>query len=200
MISRGTITVLLCFAFLFSQADALNLTPHRILVGGDGPARVRHYFQDTGKRLGFRIDRKMTVNGSSDAAVFRFADCHSAIMRLMKSSVARPRPLFTPKGFKSYEAIARTFLPRAASKVQLVQQLPDAISINGWQSVQFVFTYEFFGLSYRRAITFLDFNPEEQYVMDVSARSVNFDNVYGRSYQVLNSLYELPADNKSGPS
>ena len=55
-------------------------------------------------------------------------------------------------------------------------------------------------ISYRRAITFLDFNPEEQNVMDVSARAVKFDNVYGRGYQVLNSRYERPADNKSGPT
>lgn len=200
MMKQGVVAILLCLGLSMGEAGALNLTPHRILVGGDGPARPRHYFQDTGKRLGFRIDGKMTVNGSSDSAVFRFLDCSSGTMELAKSSVAQPRPAFTAKGFKSYEAIARTLLPRAASNVQLVEQKPDAIAINGWKSVQFVFTYEFFGLTYRRAITFLDFNLQEQYVMDVSARAVNFDNVYARSYQVLNSLYEMPPDNKPGPS
>ncbi len=191
--------IFLGLALLAQEARALNLTPHRILLGGDGPARERHYFQDNDKRLGFRIDQKMTVNGSVDAALFRFTDLNAAAMRLMRSPAAPSVP-FDEKGVKSYETVARTLLPSEAAHVELVETKPGAISINGWKSVQFIYTYEFFGLSYRRAITFLNFNPNEQFVFDLSARARNFENAYGRGYRVLNSLFELPLDGAAGPS
>ncbi len=191
--------LLLGLTLFSTSAQALNLKPHRILIGGDGPARERHYFQDDDKRLAFRIDGKMRVSGSSDVATFRFTDLNAAVMRLMKSP-SSPNIPFSEKGPKSYEAVARTLLPSDATNVELAETKPGAVSINGWTSLQFIYTYEFFGLSYRRAITFLNFDANEQFIFDVSARENNFGNAYGRGYRVLNSLFELPLDGAAGPS
>ena len=193
------------FAALFSlalvggKAEALNLTPLRIMIGGDGPERVRYYFRDAEKRFVFRMDPKMNVTGSSDSAAFRFEDVATAATRFFKS----PSPTsvaFDENGLRAYEALARSSLPSDALNVQLVEQIPDAIAINGWKGVQFIYTYQFYGLSYRRSITFLNFSETEQFVFDVSSRAVDYPAVYARSYRFLNSLYEMPNDQPVGPS
>ncbi len=189
---RFFLTVLLTLAFLGDKALALNLTPLRFVVTGDGPQRVRYYFRDADKRLTFRIDPKMTVTGSADEAVFRFDDIPSATTRFSKSPAA-PGLLFDEKGIPQYASLARAALPPDAQNVQLVEQVPDAIAINGWKSLKLVYTYQFFGLSYRRAITFLNFSPTEQYVFDVSSRQADYAHVDARSYRILNSLFEMPA-------
>ncbi len=179
-----------------SPAEALNLTPLRLIISNDGPARVRNLFQDTDSRWIFRIDPKMQVSGSNDAAIFRFDDVRTAVARLAKSRT--PAGLaFDEKGLPAYEALAKESLPAEASDVELVEQTPDAIAINGWKSMQFVYSYHYYGLSYRRTITFLNINPTVQLVFDVSARQTDFDRVFARSYHVINSLNQTT--NESAP-
>jgi hypothetical protein len=190
---------LLCAGVLSGEANALNLTPLRIIISSDGPAQPRYYFQDADKRLGFRIDSKMTVTGSSEVAIFHFTDVGNGTMRLLKS----PAPaglLFDPKGVESYQTVARALLPGGATNIQLLETIPDAISINGWKSVQFIYTYEFFGLPYQRAITFLNFRENEQFVFDLSASAADYGKIYSRGYRVLNSFFDLPLNVAPGPT
>ena len=196
---KSVFTVLFCVGVLSGEANGLNLTPLRIMITNDGPPQERYFFQDADKRLGFRIDRKMTVSGSNDLAIFRFSDFNAATMRLLKSPAPASVP-FDQKGLESYQTVARTLLPPDAANVQLVQIIPDAISINGWKSAQFIYSYDLSGLSYRRAIAFLNFRENQQFVFDVSARAENYDKVYSRGYRVLNSLFELPPSGAPGPS
>ncbi len=196
---RCTLALLILLGVFLSEAAAINLTPLRLVVSDDGPPRIRYFFQDSDKRLAFRIDSKMAVSGSSEAALFRFEDAPTAAARISKSSSPATVP-FDEKGIPVYEALARTVLPAEASDVLLVEQVPDAIMINGWKSTQFTFTYQFFGLSYRRSITFVNFSESEQLVFDVSARESDYGRIYARSYRVLNSLYEVPSDRPAGPT
>ncbi|MBA3961711.1 MAG: hypothetical protein H0X40_07410 [Chthoniobacterales bacterium] len=196
---KQSATIFLCLASLAGQARALNLTPLEVVTTVEGPPQHRYYFQDADKRLGFRIDPKTTVNGSADAATFRFTDSEPASARLLKSP-APPNVPFTGDGPKTYEALARTLLLSGVSKVQLIESKPDAITINGWTSLQFVFTYEWVGYSYTRTVTFLNFNATEQFVWDVNSRTENYERVYARSYRILNSIFELPLTHETGPS
>lgn len=196
---KVTLIVGLALGLLADHCVALNFTPQRIVMGGDGPTRVRYFFKDGDKRVGFRIDGKMSVSGSSDMAIFRFEGLNSANMRLYPSPSHADVP-FDKIGPDSYEAVSRTLLPPDATKVQLAETKLGAISINGWTSLQFTYVYEFYGLSFRRSITFLNFSPTEQVVVQVSAQEENYQNIYSRSYRVLNSLFDLPLDSKPGPS
>ena len=182
-----------------SQVHALDLTPHEVALNAEGPPIKRYFFQDSGKRMTFRIDNKMTVSGASDSAVFRFGDIKTAGMTLSKSRI-NPEVPFDEKNLESYRAAARAFLPPDAKETQIEEEKPAAIAINGWSSYQFVFTYKLFGFPYRRSITFLNYSEKEQIVFDVSAPDPDYQKVYPRGYKILNSLSDLSASNNTGPT
>ena len=181
------------------QASELNLTPLQMMVESDGPPQPRYFFQDAGRRLGFRIDPKMTVSGSAASASFQFVDLRNATMRLRKSAGPLDVP-FDEKGAEIYQATARTLVPPDATDVQLVDKVPDAVSLNGWQSMQFAYTYNLFGSAYRRAITFLNLPEHEQLIFEVTAGTADFKKAYARGYRVINSIYVLPLVLKAGPT
>jgi hypothetical protein len=173
-----------------APTKALDLTPHPVAATFNGMRVNRYFFEDTGKQMGFRIDNKMSVDGTSASVAFKFDDLKNASMQILKSR-KNPEVLFEETQIESYRADARTSIPASATEVQLDQENPGAIAINGWTSHQFVFTYKLFGFAYRRSVTFLNYNKTEQLILDVSAPATEFDRVYLRSYHVLNSLSEL---------
>jgi hypothetical protein len=185
-------------AFL-DGADALDLTPHEVAIAKDGPPIRRYFFQDANKRLGFRMDDKMTASGANDSAIFRFSDIQTATMRLSKSPM-KPDVLFDEKNLVSYRAAARALLPPDAKDVRVEGEKADAIAINGWTSRQVVFTYYLFSIPYRRSITFLNYSGKEQIILDLGAAAADYEKVYFRGYRVLNSLSELNSDSTSGPT
>lgn len=197
--NKFLVATLLLTAAISSDVYGLDLTPHEIVLSNDGPPVKRYFFQNEGKRLSFRIDNKMTLNGTSDSVVFRFQDMNTASMKLSKSPLQSALP-FDEKNLAAYRAAARAVLPADATNIQSEEEKPDAIAINDWTSHQFIFTYNLFGFAYRRAITFLNFNAQEQIVFDVSAAAADYEKTYARGYRVLNSLAELSAINKSGPT
>jgi hypothetical protein len=184
---------------LLSEARALDLTPHEMALANDGPPIRRYFFQDANKRLGFRMDDKMTTSGASDSAVFRFNDIKTAAMKLSKSPM-KPEVLFDEKNLESYRAAARTFLPSDAKDVRIEEEKADAIAINGWTSRQFVFTFSLFSIPYRRSITFLNYSEKEQIILDIGAAASDYEKTFLRGYRVLNSLSELTSDSASGPT
>lgn len=184
--------------FLAAPANALDLTPRAVTTAFNGLRVKRYFFEDAGKQMGFRIDNKMTVKGSSDSAEFKFDDLKSAAMHISKSAKNSVTP-FEEKGLESYRADARALVPGNATDIQLDQENPGAIAINGWTSYQFIFTYKLFGFDYRRSVTFLNYDKTQQLIMDVSAPTAEFDVVFIRGYQVLNSLSELRSQS-AGPT
>jgi hypothetical protein len=200
IMKRLTLIVILLLVSLSAQSGyALNLTPLKGIVTGDGPPQERHYFQDDDKRLGFRIDKKMTVTGSAMQADFSLTDLASATIKLRKSP-ASPGIPFDPKGFESYKSVAHSLLPAEVTNLTMIDAKPGAISINGWKSVQFTYSYTALGKNYKRSITFLNFTDTQQYIFDVSAALPDYGKAYARGYNVLNSLYELPLKASSGPT
>jgi hypothetical protein len=199
MIKKWNAAVLLVFGMISSGAFALDLTPHEIAASGDGPSIKRFFFQDEDKRVSFRIDSKMTVSGTSAVAAFRFEDINTAGVTLSKSQM-KPAAPFDEKNLESYRVAARTFFPPNATNIQLDEEKPDAIAINGWTSRQFVFSYNLFGAPYRRSITFVNYSQTEQIVLDIGAAAPDYEKTYLRGYRVLNSLTDLTTASSSGPT
>ena len=187
---RKIIAAALVFGFFAPLVCALDLTPNEVVITEEGPPAQRFYFQDEGRRLGFKIDNQMMVNGGKDSVTFRFRDLTTAGMKLSKSSL-QPTVPFDAKNAEAYRTAARALLPTDASDVQMAEETPDAVAINGWTSRQYTFTYKLFGVPYRCALTFLNFNPVQQIVFEVNASVTDFGKAYARSYRVLNSLSEL---------
>jgi hypothetical protein len=184
---------------LLSEAHALDLTPHEVALVNDGPLIRRYFFQDADKRLGFRMDDKMTASGAPDSAVFRFNDIKTAAMKLSKSQM-KPEMLFDEKNLVSYRAAARNFLPSDAKDIRIEEEKANAIAINGWTSRQFVYAFSLFNIPYRRSITFLNYSGKEQIILDIGAAASDYEKTYSRGYRVLNSLSELTSDTTSGPT
>ena len=183
---------------LAAPTNALDLTPRAVPTAFNGLRVKRYFFEDAGKQMGFRIDNKMTVKGSNDSAEFKFDDLKNAGMQISRSP-KNSETSFEEKGLESYRADARALVPGNATDIQLDQENPGAIAINGWTSYQFIFTYKLLGFDYRRSVTFLNYGKTEQLIMDVSAPAADFDVVFIRGYQVLNSLSELRSES-AGPT
>lgn len=192
-------TAALLFGMLTTAAHALDLTPHEITITEEGPPVQRFYFQDESRQLSFKIDNQMMASGSSTSVSFRFRDLSTAGMKLSKSPLPASLP-FEEKNAETYRTSARTFIPKEAAAVQLENEAPDALAINGWTSRQFTFTYTLFGVPYRSTVTFVNFNAQEQFVFDVSGAVADQGKAYARSYRVLNSLGELKKASSTGPS
>jgi hypothetical protein len=184
---------------IWGQIYALDLTPHEILLSNDGPPLKRYFFQDGDKRLSFRIDNKMTINGASNSVTFGFNDIKGAGMKLSKSQM-NPEIPFDQKNLESYRSAARTFLPRDAMNIQLDEEKPNAIAINSWTSHQFIFSYNLFGFPYRCSVTFLNYSEKEQIIFEVDASATDFEKTYMRGYRVLNSISDLSPGSESGPT
>ncbi|MDQ2919950.1 MAG: hypothetical protein M3R10_08760 [Verrucomicrobiota bacterium] len=181
-----------------SANAALDLTPNEIRAASDGPAIKRYYFRDGSKQLTFRVDNKMSVNGNSDAAVFHFQDINGAAVKLARAQTS-VRTLFDEKNLAAYRNIARTSLPADAADVQTEEERANPITINGWTSYRFVFTYKLFGNAQKRSITFVNYNEAEQLIFDVNATANDYEKVYARGYKILNSISDLPVD-PNGPT
>jgi hypothetical protein len=190
---------LFVIGLISTAAHALDLTPLEITISNDGPPATRYFFQDEGKRLSYRIDNKMTVKGASAAVAFGFSDIDAAEMKWSKSPV-RPILPFDEKHLEAYRQAARTFFPHDAIDIQLEEEKPEAIAINGWTSQQFIFSYKMFGVARRRAVTFVNLRGQEQVVVEISAPTAGYEKAYARGYRVLNSISELPVMSRPGPT
>ncbi len=187
------------FLGIISSAQAtLDLTPNEVYAASDGPAMKRYYFRDGSKQLTFRIDNKMSVTGSSETAAFRFQDMHGAAVKLARSQTSA-HTLFDEKNLASYRNVARTSLPADATDVQMEEERANPITINGWTSYRFIFSYKLFGNAQRRSITFINYNDAEQLIFDVSATADDYQKVYARGFKILNSVSDLPVD-PNGPT
>ncbi|MGZ4984611.1 MAG: hypothetical protein ACXV8A_00835 [Chthoniobacterales bacterium] len=177
---------------------ALDLTPNETSSNGNGPPVKRYFFNDADKKLTFRMDGKMSVSGTSDTVGFQFEDLHGAAMKMSRSPISATVP-FDEKNLATYRRIAKGFLPGDANEVQIEEERSNPIAINGWTSHQFIFTYNLFGFAQRRSVTFLNYNKDEQFVIDVAAKANDYMKAYARGYRVLNSITDMPVSN-SGPT
>ncbi len=166
---------------------ALDLYPHR--RGTIMQTAGNYYFQDGDKRMGFRVDAKTSVSGSPTEALYIFGDLPMEEMRVTHSRF-RPTTGFDALGLKQYEEAARATIPTGVLKA-FQKELPGAITIDGWTSHQFVFTYNFYGSEITRSVTFLNYSKKEQLQIVITAPARDYEKCYRRAYLILNSLYEI---------
>jgi hypothetical protein len=196
---------LTALALLLSAAlcrlEAIDLTPHEISAADSNTplAAKRYFFLDGNKRMGFRIDNKMSVFGGGESVYFRFSDLPASAMKISHSQFNSTIP-FTDKSLETYRQAAHALIDTKATGLQ-IEDRPNPISINQWTSYQFVFAYNLSGATYRRSITFLNYGENEQLTLDVVGAEHDYQKTYTRGYNVLNSLSDLPANQDgTGPT
>ena len=199
LLMKKFLVVALSVAGCLSRVQALTLQPQELVAGKDGPPIRRYFFQDEGKRLLFRIDSKMSVTGSASQAVFRFTDIPQATMKLSKSAM-KPQVPFDEENLEQYRTVARGYLSKQATDVQIAEETPDAIPINGWVNHQIVFSCKILGVPFRQSVTFLNYSSTEQLVFDVLSSEVDYEKTYARSYHVLNSFSDYVPNAETGPT
>ena len=184
---------------VLSSQGALDLTPREVPATGDGPHARRYFFQDGSERIAFRIDNNMAVSGAAESVAFQFSDLKTSGMKILRSP-KNPEASFDGKNLEEYQNIARGLIPANATEIKIEEEKPNPIVINEWTSHQFVFTYNLFGFPYRRSVTFLNYNRQEQLVLDISAAAPDYEKTYLRGYRVLNSISDLATASSSGPT
>lgn len=170
-----------------ASCQALDLYPHR--RGTIMQTAGNYYFQDGDKRIGFRVDPKTTVSGSPSEALFIFGDLPMEEMRMTHSAL-KPSIGFDGQGLKQYEEAARGTIPAGVTKA-VQKEVPGAITIEGWTSHQFVFTYNFYGVEITRSVTFLNYSKKQQLQIVITAPAHDYEKCYRRAFLILNSLYEI---------
>src|SRR5579885_2765037 len=101
---------LLLLGISAASSRALELTPHEIAFAANSPlAAKRYYFLDGSKRVGFRLDNKMSIFGDGESAHLRFEDLATATAKIARSQTP-PEILFEGKTLDNYRAAARAFI------------------------------------------------------------------------------------------
>lgn len=190
--------VVLLLGALTQNAAALDLTPRQTMAAREGAVTLRQYFEDKGRKLGFRADPAMTIGGNDAEATVRLTDLDSADMKITKRLPGQALP-FDESGLAHYRAMARSAVPAGSTKVEIEQEVPEALSINDWKSHQFLLKYIFYGREYRSSVTFVNYSREEQLIVTVGAPAPDYEQAYARCYRFLNSLYEFQPDEEIKP-
>ena len=113
-------------------------------------------------------------------------------MRVEKSALSPDTP-FIDQGLDTYRRRAQASVPQGATDVACAQERDNPLPIFGWKDHEFIFTYEFFGQSYKRSVLFVDLNAREQIVLTCVAPAGQFDPVREAGMDVLRSWQVVSA-------
>ena len=147
-------------------------------------------FKAKARRLLFRIDGKMSVNGSASEAVFHFSDIHEGTMKLTKSAMT-PQLAFDEKNLNYIVAqrgatcLHRPPIFRSLKKIQTPFPSMAGSIISSCSATSCLDS------PYRAERTFFNYSPTEQLVFDVDRLNQDYAKAYSRSYSVLNSFSDF---------
>ncbi len=172
-------------------ANALDLTPRfsDTIVGGITQRRM--FFADGNRKITVNLDFQTRVEAGAGGAVFRFLKLPSAIFILRRSPMSSDEA-FQGVSMQRYREAAHRLLPPNVTSIESLEEVPDPITLNGWHSYRFAFSYADQGALRISSVTFINLSPEEQVVMLVAAPSLDFDDALQRSWQILRTWQVMP--------
>ncbi len=172
----------------------IDLTPLQVSIGGGIIQRT--HFADGNKTYAVTIDAATEVTAPDRVPVFRFKNVPFASMTLRHSPL-RSRPPFDAKSNPEYVKVAQALLPGAAEGITIVAEAKDVLPINGWQSYRVVFSYTLAQAKMMESITFLNFDANQQLIIQTGARAGDFAFATERADEIMRRWHEvLPGDEK----
>lgn len=156
----------------------------------EGVVVRRPYFADGTKKYGIKIDSETNLSAYEGGAIFRFEKFPDATTRLRASTIPAQTG-FGPESFELYRQAALLLLPPGSTAIEIVGSEPDPYPINGWSSLRLTFSYRASDRPRRQSVTFLNFSPNEQIVIQTSAGEGYFDEVTARTFNIIRRWHEI---------
>jgi hypothetical protein len=114
---------------------------------------------------------------------------------LIKHSPLAADQTFEGINLDRYREAAHRLLPPGVKEVKTIEETPNPITINGWRSFRFVYSFEAPEAVTMRSVTFLSLDADEQLVLVTTAHQADFREAADRSWQIIRSWQPLlPGD------
>ena len=190
----------LAFALTFALAafaprsGALDFVVHAKNVQEDGFTKEQLYVHnDARSDVLLNLPIEWVRTDSSASLTLVPPDVRNSLVRVEKSALA-PDTEFRDAGLDAYRRHAQAGIPQGATGVQCREEHENPLPIFGWKDHEFVFTYDFFGQSYKRGVVFVNLNAREQIMLTCVAPAEGFDAVRAAGLDVLRSWQVVPAN------
>lgn len=199
MKKRQVFLLSLAYLIALSCAKAVDLTPRFRDSTVGGMAQHRMFFADGKQKITVNLDFQTRVEAGASGAVFRFLRIPEAVFILRHSPMSSDEP-FHGVSMQRYREAAHRLLPPNVTSVESLEEIADPITINGWHSYRFVFSYTEQISPRICSVTFINLKPEEQIVLVVAAPSKDFDDALQRSWLIMRTWQVIPAEPTATPN
>lgn len=177
-------------------AQEFDFTPRYSAYQMEGVSEERPYFTEGDTRWVFFLPGILHLTGSSSEATFTLKEDALSVIRISKSPLTPETPL-TIANFPTYRKAAESLFKSSAKDVQLLGERMKPYSINGWQSHEFQFSFSIPGEILKRAVVFLNFDQEQQWVITVTSREKDFQKMNDLTNMILNSLHAVTKEDEN---
>lgn len=114
----------------------------------------------------------------------------------MRASTISAQTGFAPETFELYRQAAVSLLPAGSTAVEIISSELDPYPINGWSSLRLTFSYRAANRPRRQSVTFLNFSPKEQIVIQTAASEGYFDEITARTFNIIRRWHEITPEDE----
>ncbi len=176
----------------------IDWTPRFIVTQGEGVQIPRLYFADGEKKYAAAIDAEASAEADRGGVRIAYARVPSGVFTIhpQEPPIAFPAD---EKLLAEYRKLALACAPEKATDFKIVEETPDALPINRWQSLRFTFTYNLYGHRKQHCVTFLAFPDGKQARLETTALAREFGETQARAEYLIRSWHELSAEDLVPP-
>ena len=187
--------LLLCAPVLRADVD---WTPRFIVAQAEGVQIQRLYFADGEKKYAVGFDGETSAEADRGGARFTYAKVPSGVFTILPQNPAIALP-GDEKLLADCRKLALACAPEKATDFQMIEEAADALPINHWQSLRFIFTYNLYGHRKQHSVTFLTMPDGKQVRLEATALAREFDQTQSRAEHLIRSWHELTTEDLPPP-
>ena len=188
------------FALLVTVAGpvwaGLDFTLQHKVLPADGLSLVKPYITDGESKIFLSIPANWKALGGGAALDF-IPDTADSGARLGLYQGAKPLTIDAAGGQDLLGQVTSQ-LPPDAKNAKVLGVDIDPLSIFGWRTLEVTLSYEYFGVTMRRSVMYLNMLPGRLVQLSVVAPDTDFNKVHKQARQILTSWFEpnrdLPPD------
>ena len=175
------------------RAEALDFVLHTKNVEEDGFTKEQLYVRnDERSDVLLNLPARWVRTDGPATLTLMPPDVRNSLVRVEKSPLA-PNTEFREAGLETYRRRAQADIPQGATTVQCQEEHENPLPVFGWKDHEFLFTYDFFGQTYKRSVVFINLNAREQIMLTCVAPAEGFDAVRDAGFEVLRSWQVVPS-------
>lgn len=173
----------------------LDLTPRYAASDHPGQGDFQRLYFANGDEdpVIIKPDAETTVTGGNGETTLQFNDLQGASL-LLRTSPLRPDFLFNEENAETYRTTARQFAPQGHVKIVKEEEALNISLRNRWNASVFTTTYALPGSEVTQSVTFINYTPQQQIILILSAFGNEFEEAQGRMDQILRSWSTLSSE------